>query len=232
MLAIVSSFEKASAPLRATVLACLLAAAVALAAWPGLTAQFVYGPRLEAIIADLHSDPLVLDSVREQNRRLAHAPEAHTSAMDDAWVAEKNRGGGPTIDAMLASPLSRHLRGIVGASGGVVRHVIVMDAGGRNVAAPFATSDYFQGDEPKWLATFARAAGSRHVAPRELGHDGSFVACWISEPLNDPRTGSPLGAMSIEVDANLVPDSCAGTRANAAKPLAAGSRNPCGRPVS
>ena len=49
-------------------------------------------------------------------------------------------------------------------------------------------------------------SGARHVGPLEPGHDGSFVACWVSAPLNDPETQAAIGAIALEVDGegNLV----------------------------
>ena len=73
-----------------------------------------------------------------------------------------------------------------------------MDNKGRNVAVAFATSDYFQGDEAKWLETFGKPLTTRHRAPPEPGHDGTFVAVWISAPLIDVTTQEPIGAVALE----------------------------------
>jgi hypothetical protein len=189
---------------RPALLVGLLAIALGFLFWPGLAARLIHAPRAEAAMEALQRDRVIREAVLAQNSHLATAPDAYTTAMDETWLAEKSRGGGPIIDAMLALPASERLRAIVAASGGAVRHVIVMDARGRNVAIPFPTSDYFQGDEQKWLATYGRAPGTRHVAPPERGHDGSFAACWLSIPLNDAETGAALGAASFELDAALV----------------------------
>ena len=170
--------------------------------WPWLAARVVYGPRVTALILALRKDGLVLDAIRAQNRRLAHVSEAYVTAMDEAWSAQKD--GGPLAGTMLDTSASRRLRILVTATGGVVRHAIIMDARGFNVAIAYPTTDYFQGDEPKWLMTFGRPSEARHVAPLEPGHDGSFIACWVSAPLNDPETQAAIGAIAVELDAGLV----------------------------
>jgi hypothetical protein len=169
--------------------------------WPWLAARFLYGPRVTALILALRQDALVLDAIRAQNPRLAHVSEAYVTAMDEAWSAQKN--GGPFAETMLGTSASRRVRSLVAATGGVVRHAIIMDAKAFNVAIAYPTTDYFQGDEPKWLMTFGRPSAARHVGPLEQGHDGRFVACWVSAPLNDPETKAALGAIALEVDARL-----------------------------
>jgi hypothetical protein len=186
----------------AQLLGLLLVAGVSLAGTilgQRLWARHVGAPRAEGLIAALRGDPVVIAAIREQNRRLAATTEDDTEAMDAKWRTEKSAGGGPLIQSFLGSPASLHVADLISRQD-VVRLIIVMDDRGRNVAVSAPTTDYFQGDEPKWLETFGRPSGHRHVAPLELGHDGRFFACWVSEPLNDPATGEALGAIAVEID--------------------------------
>jgi hypothetical protein len=172
--------------------------------WPWLAARLLYAPAVASLLESISRDPILLEAVRGQNRRLAHVSEAYITALDDVWSAEKD--GGALAAAMLDTSASRRLRELLGATRGVVRHAILMDARGLNVAIAYPTTDYFQGDEPKWLMTFGRPSTTRHKGPIETGHDGKFPACWVSAPLNEAHTKAAIGAFSVEVDALLVRD--------------------------
>jgi hypothetical protein len=172
--------------------------------WPWLAARILYAPVITPLLEAISGDPILLEAVRDQNRRLAHVSEAYIRAVDEAWTAEKN--GGELAATMLDTSASRRLRELLGATRGVVRHAILMDARGLNVAIAYPTTDYFQGDESKWLMTFGRPSATRHKGAVETGHDGTFPSCWVSAPLNEPNTKDPIGAISLEVNALLVRD--------------------------
>jgi hypothetical protein len=191
---------------RVAVLAALLAVAVAALAWPWLMARLVYAPRAERLVAAIRTDPRILDAVVAQNALLADKTPAWAIEQDRIWGEEKRAGGGPFLDAVLARPASERLRELVGASGGVARHVIVMDASGRIAAVPLPAFNFWQFPKPKFQKTFALGAGARHVNVLEWGHDRSFVACWLSETLVDPATKQPIGAFAIELDHAYVRD--------------------------
>ncbi len=180
-------------PARAIVLALLLVGALA---W--LARDPAPDPAIDAFLAAVARDPLVLAAVAAQNAALAGQPEPEIAALDAQWTAEAARGGGPLVDAMLATPASRRLAALVAGSG-VARAAIVMDDRGRNAAVTFATTDYDQGDEAKWRETFAKSPGTRHVGGRERGQFGEAVVCWVSEGLRDPATGAAIGAVSVAV---------------------------------
>jgi hypothetical protein len=193
-----------AAALRHAVLVGLFTAACVILIQPSFLARFIHAPRAERALSWIKADETILATVAEQNRRLAAAPERWDRASDETWRAEAEAGGGAFVNEHLRRPASRRLRQLIGASGGTIRHAIVMDAKGRNAAVADLTADYVQGDEAKWLMTFGRPSGTRHVAPLEPGHDGTYRACWLSEPLVDAATSRPLGAVAIALDAALV----------------------------
>jgi hypothetical protein len=191
---------------RAAVLAALLSVAVAYLAAPWLMARLVYAPRAERLVAAIRTDPRIIDAVVAQNALLAAKTPAWAIEQDRVWGEEKRAGGGPFLDAMLARPASQRLRELVAESGGVARHVIVMDASGRIAAVPLPAFNFWQFPKPKFQKTFPLGPGARHVNAPEWGHDRSFVACWLSETLVDPATGTPIGAFGIELDHAYVRD--------------------------
>jgi hypothetical protein len=185
---------------RTAVLAGLLALAVACLAWPWLMARAVYAPRAERLVAAIRADPRIADAVRAQNALWADKTPAWAVEQDRIWGEEKRAGGGPFLEAMLARPASQRLRALLADTGGVARHVIVMDASGRIAAVPLPAFNFWQFPKPKFQKTFPLGPGARHVNVLEPGHDGSFVACWLSETLVDPDTRQPIGAFGVELD--------------------------------
>jgi hypothetical protein len=185
---------------RTAVLAGLLALAVACLAWPWLMARAVYAPRAERLVAAIRADPRIADAVRAQNALWADKTPAWAVEQDRIWGEEKRAGGGPFLDAMLTRPASQRLRELLADTGGVARHVIVMDASGRIAAVPLPAFNFWQFPKPKFQKTFPLGPGARHVNVLEPGHDGSFVACWLSETLVDPDTRQPIGAFGVELD--------------------------------
>jgi hypothetical protein len=194
---------------RVAVLAALLALGLAYLGWllwPAVAARLIYAPRAERLVAALHVDPRVLDGVRAQNALWAHKTPAWAIEQDRVWGEEKRAGGGPFLDAMLARPASQRLRELIAATGGVARHVILMDASGRIAAVPLPAFNFWQFPKPKFQKTYPLGPGARHVNVLEWGHDRSFAACWLSETLVDPETRTPIGAFGIELDYAYVGD--------------------------
>jgi hypothetical protein len=194
--------------LRPAVLATALVVTVgAVLVWPVLATEFISAPKVNRVLDRISASLPLRAAVLVQNETLASQSQAEIDAYDEAWMAERRQGTGPLIEGHLALPASDLLRRILAESGGVVEQAILMDNRGRNVAIAHATSDFWQGDEDKWLQTFRRGPAGEHRAAPERSHDGRFVACWVSRTVTDARTGEPIGAVAIEVNAER-----AGTR--------------------
>jgi hypothetical protein len=178
-----------------------LAALSAAALWPVARERLIYAPRVAAAFAAVEGSDAFRAAVLSQNEALAGETQAEIDARDATWIAERARGDGPLVRAHLDRPASAELRRIVSASNGVIRHAILMDDRGRNVAIAAPTGDYWQGDEAKYLRTFAVGRAAEHRSVPQRGHDGTFVGCWASRTVTDARTGAPIGAISLEVDA-------------------------------
>jgi hypothetical protein len=185
---------------RVAILAAALIIAGTAAAMPYVMQHMVYGPAAEKALARLHQDELILEAVRAQNVELKNKDEAWAIAHDALWAAEKKAGGGPVLEATLTKLASSRLREIIAATGGVVRHVIVMDEGGRVAAVPWPSFNFWQKPKAKFQNTFLLGKTARHVNRLERGHDGTFIACWLSETLIDPVTQQPIGAIGLELD--------------------------------
>ncbi|MBZ4690398.1 MAG: hypothetical protein JG765_1649 [Cereibacter sp.] len=181
-----------------TVLALLLGA-------PGLQAEGSQPIQTfaEQSIAKWTALPVLLDAVRTQNQTTAALTEAQILDLDREWRAEVGQTAMPTISEFLAKPLSVFLAEQVASSDGQLVEVFVMDARGLNVAASDVTSDYWQGDEDKFLLTYGLGAGKTLVSPPEYDDSTHTLIGQVSQTITDPDTGQPIGAITLGMNALL-----------------------------
>ena len=106
------------------------------------------------------------------------------------WAA---RPDSPLRKALTSSSCAQRLRKLI-ADDPMVVEAILMDDHGANVCISRETSDYFQGDEPKWQRTFK---GGQEVFVDEPSLDESTqtYAVQLSVPVSDG--GHPIGALTL-----------------------------------
>lgn len=185
----------------------ILAAVSVLAAAPSaraVDADSAMQSFYDANIAGWIGEPVLIDAIVMQNETTARYDAATIEAMDQAWRAELGTPSSPTISPVLTHPASDFLRARVAASGGTVTEIFVMDSVGLNVASSGMTSDYWQGDEEKFTATFGAGAGAMHFSEIEFDESSQSYQAQISFTLTDPASGAPIGAMTVGIDAEAL----------------------------
>lgn len=180
--------------------------APALVATPAAGNEFV--PQLEALvdsqIQPILSDAALLAALRAQNERTNGLSQSEIEAMDQDWRAQVGAASQPLIDPVLSGPAADRLRAIREESDGVFTEVFVMDSVGLNVAASDVTSDYWQGDEAKWQATYAANASAPHFGEVELDDSTQTFQSQVSVTVRDPETGAAIGAATFGVNVELL----------------------------
>lgn len=147
------------------------------------------------------ADPAVQSAIKAANDAHAALGPDEIKALDDKWRGEVGHAETPTISPVLSAPISNALRDHKAASGGKIVEIILMDNKGLNVAASDVTSDYWQGDEPKWQKTFAAGPNAIDVSDVELDESTQVYEGQVSIPVNDPATGMPIGAVTVGLNA-------------------------------
>ncbi|TCM79306.1 hypothetical protein [Rhodovulum steppense] len=145
--------------------------------------------------------PIIIDAIKAQNAHTEGYDQARIDELDLAWRAQVGAADSPMISPMLASPVSEYLREQSAAANGQVTEIILMDAKGLNVAVSEVTSDYWQGDEEKHFLTYAIGPDAIHFGEVEFDESSQSYQVQISFTINDPETGTPIGAMTVGVDA-------------------------------
>jgi len=181
-------------------------AAAGLLAWPaaGQEVSEYAGDVRRLAETDLQAwitDPFVVYALREQNERHAEMSMARVEALDTRWREERAAGSTPMIDDLLGRQASVVLRDRRAMSEGVITEIILMDRYGLNVAISDPTSDYYQGDEAKWIETFLEGPGAVHVSEvyedESTGVNQTQVSLTIADS-DDPSRA--IGAVTFGVN--------------------------------
>lgn len=169
-----------------------------------LWAEQIAAP-LQAVISEyvdpLLTDPELIAAIRAQNAVTAGYDDAKIAELDALWQSEIGAAEIPTISAVWDTPVSDHLRAQLAGSAGLIHEILVMDARGLNVAVSGVTSDYWQGDEAKYLETYARGPGALHVGAVEFDESSQVYMQQLSLSIADPESGAVIGALTVGLDA-------------------------------
>jgi hypothetical protein len=146
------------------------------------------------------ADPDIVAAIAAANTERAGYDQAKIDELDKQWRAEVGAAAHPLIDATAANPASAKLKAICEGQGGLVTEAFVMDAKGLNVGMCDATSDYWQGDEPKWQKTFS--AGPNAVFVDDVEQDESTQKFQVQTSITVvDASGKAIGAMTVGLDA-------------------------------
>ena len=156
-----------------------------------------------AAVAEFRSwidHPVVAISVAAQNMRHADIDQETTDALDRQWRAEREAIDQPLIAQTIARPLSGYLTRLQAWSDGLITEVFIVDRYGLNVGQSAVTSDYWQGDEAKFLETVPHGPDALFIDEAEYhGSSGTWrVQVNMSIPSADGE--AVIGAMTVEIN--------------------------------
>lgn len=155
-------------------------------------------------IAAIAQSSEIVDAVKAQNAVTGGYDQGKVDALDKQWRAEVGASDKPLIDKTLSTAASKFLAGKREASGGLFSEIFVTDAKGLNVAQSDVTSDYWQGDEAKWTDSYGKGAGAIHLGDVEQDESTQAYQSQVSMTVTDPATGSPIGAITVGVNVELL----------------------------
>ena len=150
------------------------------------------------------ANPVVIEAVQEANKKPAKSLD-EIIQLDQRWIEEKVRQ--EWINELLNSQCSRYLRKVQAGKGGekdLYGEIFVMDRQGCIVAMSGKTSDYWQGDEDKFIKSYADGEGAIFI--NKVGYDRSiqvFSLLQVSVPVLDPDTGKAVGAITVGLDLDV-----------------------------
>ena len=147
-------------------------------------------------LAALGRDPVIVAAVQAQNATGRSLDEI--KALDAKWQA--TAGVADFMRALIDSPAGKHLAAFKQGHA-YVSEIFVMDRLGANVAQTDKTSDYWQGDEPKFTECFT-GAGQVFLSKMEFDESTQTYSIQVSVPVLEGD--ALIGAICIGVDVEKI----------------------------
>ena len=141
-------------------------------------------------------NPSIVRAVEQQNSQ--KIPLAEIKKRDDDW-----KGAGDNMIALIRettqNDIARYFQRRV-ENNVAIDEVFLTDNQGANVAAYPPTSDYWQGDEEKWTASFNNGNGKVFIGPLEYDDSTKKTQVQISAPIysNDNTIGVLVLGVSVD----------------------------------
>jgi hypothetical protein len=155
----------------------------------------------ETEVAKWVADADVVAALNAANAANAAYDQTKIDELDKQWRAEVGAAAHPLIDSVMGNPASAKAKSWCAGAGGVVTEIILVDNKGLNVGICDATSDYWQGDEPKYQNTFPKGAGAVFVDEVEQDSSTQKFQVQSSMTVVDPASGQPIGVVTVGLDA-------------------------------
>lgn len=150
----------------------------------------------ETELQQLGHDPVVVAAVQAENAK--GKTLAQIKAADQTWQA--TAGLSAEMKAPMESTCGKYLHGIQ-ADKGYYAEIFVMDIQGANVAMTDKTSDYWQGDEAKFIESYMQGRGKVHVGAIEFDDSTQSYLAQISVPVMDGDHAIGVVTIGVDMDA-------------------------------
>lgn len=144
-----------------------------------------------AVIEGWGSDAVLVRAVAAQNAKGLSLAEI--KRVDAEWQAGKAEA---EVRAVLVNDCAAKLKQL-SAANPAFGESFVMDNQGALVCASERTSDYWQGDEPKWEKSFAGGRGAVFVDQARYDRSAKATLAQVSVPVK--QAGKAIGAITVGV---------------------------------
>lgn len=138
-------------------------------------------------------NPAIVAGVKAQNAK--NVTIEAIKAIDEEWKAKE--GDIPLLEELKANAVAKELNTLIKDIPQVVE-CFVMDNQGANVGQYNDTSDYWQGDEPKWQNSFNAGKGGVEVGKKEIDQSTALPQQQVSLPVID-ADGAVVGAVTFGI---------------------------------
>ncbi len=151
-------------------------------------------------IQKIRANKDIIAAVVQQNTANKSKSDNQLKQIDDQWQLAFKVNNKDFTKAVINQPVSRLLGQFSANSKDLLSEVIIMDERGYNVAVADMTSDYWQGDEDKFIKVFNMPEATIYFD--EIKYDASSrrFQVQVSAPLSNPQTQKPIGAITLGVD--------------------------------
>lgn len=135
----------------------------------------------------------IVDGVLQQNAKSMTLTQI--KALDQKWRSQKILT--PFKLSYQTNPSGSYIKDIIENDPDIFSEIFVTDNQGANVAAFPATSDYWQGDEDKWIKSWAQGKGDVYLSKVEFDESSKVHAIQIAVPIK--HKGLVIGVLVIGI---------------------------------
>ncbi|MEO5509592.1 MAG: hypothetical protein ABIV28_06780 [Longimicrobiales bacterium] len=144
-----------------------------------------------AVLLSWGIDPTLVSAVATQNAQNLTLTEIQRR--DTEWVAGRDTA---RVRQMTTGACADRVRQLM-AQKSIYSETFVMDNQGALVCASEKTSDYWQGDEDKFIKSYKSGTGGTFIGPSELDASSGEHLAQISLPIRSG--GTVIGAITIGI---------------------------------
>jgi len=148
---------------------------------------------VQTVIAKWGEDPIVVAAVRAQNA--SHRSLKEIQQLDAKW--QSTPGMSDFMRGLVDSDCGQRLKQLE-AETGFYAEIFVTDNQGANVCMSDKTSDYWQGDEDKFIKAFAGGQGAVFIDDVKFDESSQVYTVQASLPVVDG--GRAIGTMTVGID--------------------------------
>ncbi len=149
-------------------------------------------------------NPVVVEAVRQANNKPARTLE-EIIQLDDKWI--EGTFDNEWLGELLDNPCAEYLKRLQSEKGGrksMYSEIFVVDRQGCIVAQSKKTSDYWQGDEDKFVKAFADGEGAIFIDEADYDESTDTSLIQVSVPVIDPDTEEAIGVMTIGLNIRIL----------------------------
>lgn len=139
------------------------------------------------------NNPALVAAVKAQNSKGISL--ADIKSKDEKWI--KTTGVDAGMKALMSNSAATELKKLE-SSQPYFLELFLMDNQGANVAMTNKTSDYWQGDEPKFTKSFNGGAGAVHMGKVKFDKSSQVYLVQVSVPVMD--ADKAIGAITIGIN--------------------------------
>jgi len=151
---------------------------------------------VSSVVAAWGADEVCVAAARAQNAKRQSLDQI--KALDKKWMA--TAGVDDFMQSLIDNPCGREARRLQ-AQSKFYAEIFVTDAKGANVCMTDKTSDYWQGDEAKFIRSYAKGAGSLFVDDVSFDESTQTYLVQASVPVMDGGRAIGVVTVGIDVDA-------------------------------
>ena len=134
-----------------------------------------------AVAKDIAANPKVIAAVKARNGQGLSLAEI--KRRDQLW--QRSHEKSPFKKKCLQSEINHFFFHLVNFHSEIYSEIFLTDAQGANIACYPLTSDYWQGDEQKWIQAYNKGAGKVHFGQIEFDQSSQCEAIQVSLPVMD-----------------------------------------------